>query len=331
LKAPRVGGIFPDAQPVGFSVLQQWTNDDRARREDILNHPLVIAEIDIPDEVANRFHAVENEYSEQIEDLIRLCEDADQERDTITEGLANLEKKLYNKEQALVAKQAECGRLAQPQQASDDVTDQAAPPLVDDATARELAKLKREVTVKNALNKSMQARLGAALQEVEATKKALATAEDERDMTSEKMELAMVELNATNEALIRVKASSTPSTTSQININNRLFNIKMTGLPTYDCTRTLEAVTSFIFTLHRHFGPRAQELGLTDQLGIPLTNGWAAAALLQFRDKAAVWANHRFPAHASAGVAWKDFSVAVKEAFIPPDTVTRLKRDWESL
>jgi hypothetical protein len=61
-----------------------------------------------------------------------------------------------------------------------------------------------------------------------------------------------------------------------------------------------------------------------------LTNGWVAAALLQFRDKAAVWANHWSPAHASAGIAWEDFSATVKEAFIHPDAVTRLKRDWES-
>jgi hypothetical protein len=46
----------------------------------------------------------------------------------------------------------------------------------------------------------VQAKLGAALQEVEATKQALATTEFVRDMTSEKMELAMVEQNDTNEA-----------------------------------------------------------------------------------------------------------------------------------
>jgi hypothetical protein len=54
-------------------------------------------------------------------------------------------------------------------------------------------------------------------------------------------------------------------------------------------------------------------------------------ALLKFCDKTAVWANHGFLVHASAGVAWEDFSAAVKEAFIPPDAVTRLKQDWESL
>jgi hypothetical protein len=51
----------------------------------------------------------------------------------------------------------------------------------------------------------------------------------------------------------------------------------------------------------------------------------------QFYDKVAVWANHRFPAYATTTVTWEDFSTAVKEAFIPPDAVTRLKHNWESL
>jgi hypothetical protein len=141
----------------------------------------------------------------------------------------------------------------------------------------------------------------------------------------------MMELNATNEALIRVKANSAPISTFQTNSSNHICNIKTTGLLTYDGTRTLHAVTSFLSTLHRHFEPCAQKLGLTEECGLVLTEGWAAAALLQFRDKAAVWGNHRFPAHTSAGVAWEDFSAAVKEAFIPPEALTRLKRDWESL
>jgi hypothetical protein len=78
----------------------------------------------------------------------------------------------------------------------------------------------------------IQAKLGAALQGVKATKKALATAEDERDMTSEKMESAIVELNVTNEALIRVKAISAPISTLQSNSNNQTLNSKTTGLPT---------------------------------------------------------------------------------------------------
>jgi hypothetical protein len=93
----------------------------------------------------------------------------------------------------------ECERLVQ--QAS-DAKDEEAAHLVEHASAKEMAKLKRSVTAKNPLNKTMQAKLGAALQEVEATKNVLATAEDERDMTSEKMESVMVELNATHKALI---------------------------------------------------------------------------------------------------------------------------------
>jgi hypothetical protein len=69
-------------------------------------------------------------------------------------------------------------------------------------------------------------------------------------MTNKKMELAMEELNATNEALIRVKATSSPISILQTYSNNRMFNVKMTGLLTYDGTRTLDAVTSFLSTLH---------------------------------------------------------------------------------
>jgi hypothetical protein len=35
--------------------------------------------------------------------------------------------------------------------------------------------------------------------------------------------------------------------------------------------------------------------------------------------------------HASTGIAWEDFSATVREVFIPPDTVNRLKLDWELL
>jgi hypothetical protein len=51
-----------------------------------------------------------------------------------------------------VAKQVECDRLAQ--QAS-DVKDEEVPPLVNDAIAKEMAKLKRQVTAKIALNNMM--------------------------------------------------------------------------------------------------------------------------------------------------------------------------------
>ena len=101
--------------------------------------------------------------------------------------------------QALAAKQAECDRLAH--HASDDINDDSVPLLLEYATAKEMVKLKREITTNNALNQSMQAKLGAALQDVEETSKVLATNEDERDMMSEQMDSTMMELNATNLAL----------------------------------------------------------------------------------------------------------------------------------
>jgi len=89
----------------------------------------------------------------------------------------------------------------------------------------------------------MQAKLGSALQKVKETRNALATTDDERDMISEQMDSTMMELNPTNEALIRVKANSTPISSFQTNSSNRIFHVKMIGLPTYDGTRTLDAVT----------------------------------------------------------------------------------------
>ena len=50
----------------------------------------------------------------------------------------------------------------------------------------------------------------------------------------------------------------------------------------------------------------------------------------QLDNNAAVLANPQFQAYASAGVAWECFPTAVKGAFIPPNTVTRLKMEWES-
>jgi len=95
--------------------------------------------------------------------------------------------------------------------------------------------------------------------------------------------------------------------------------------------RTVGAVTSCLFTPHRLFGPHAQGLSLTDEFGISLTKGWAAAALHLFRGKAAVWANHQFLAHKSAGIASEDISAGVKQAFIPPDAAARLNWEWKSL
>jgi hypothetical protein len=182
LKAPRASGVFPDGRPEGFSIPEQRTDDDRARWKEIISHPSVVAQEDIPDEVANWFHAVEHKYRKQVKDLIQMCENADRERDAVADELVESQSQLDGKVQALMAKQAVCDRLAQ--HASDDMKEDAVPLLFDDATAKEMVKLKREITAKNALNKSMQTKLGAALQEVEETKKVLATTEDKRDMIS---------------------------------------------------------------------------------------------------------------------------------------------------
>jgi len=107
----------------------------------------------------------------------------------------------------------------------------------------------------------MQAKLGALLQKVNETKKALPITEDKRDKTSKLRVLAMMELNATNDALIRLKANSVLISTFQPTSNHSIHNITMTRLPTYNGTITLDTFTSFLSTLHRHFGPHAQELG----------------------------------------------------------------------
>jgi len=141
----------------------------------------------------------------------------------------------------------------------------------------------------------------------------------------------MMELNATNGTSIHVKDNSVPVSTLHTNSSNHRFDVTTTRLPTYNGTRTLDEVIFFIVTVHPYFGHHTQEEGLKDEFGILLTNGSAAQGLLLFCDKAAVWANHQFAAHASAGEAWEDFPPAVKPAFIPPDGATSLIQDWESL
>jgi hypothetical protein len=61
-RAPKARGIFPDAQAEGFSFPGPPTNDNRARREETIIHLPVVAQEDVPDKVANWFHAVEDEY-----------------------------------------------------------------------------------------------------------------------------------------------------------------------------------------------------------------------------------------------------------------------------
>jgi len=122
-------------------------------------------------------------------------------------------------------------------------------------------------------------------------------------MISTKMDSAMMELNGTHEATIRVKAHSALFNKFETTASTHKCNVKTTRLPIDDRARTLDTVNPFLSTLHRHFRPHPQELRLTSECDIRLTNSWAAAILLQLSDKAKVWANHRFWAHASAGVA----------------------------
>jgi hypothetical protein len=68
-----------------------------------------------------------------------MCEDADWEQDPIANKLVDLVKQLSDKVQALVVKLTECDRLAQP---ASNTKDEEASPLVDDAIAKEMVKLK---------------------------------------------------------------------------------------------------------------------------------------------------------------------------------------------
>jgi hypothetical protein len=98
-----------------------------------------------------------------------MYENADRERDAVTNELVDLQSQLDNMVQALVVNQAECDRLAQ--HASNDIKDDVVQLLFDDATAKEMVKSKREITAKNIPNKSMQTKLDTALQEVEKPRK----------------------------------------------------------------------------------------------------------------------------------------------------------------
>jgi len=73
-------------------------------------------------------------------------------------------------------------------------------------------------------------------------------------------------------------------------------------------------IISLVSSYHCHFKPHAPELGSTDESRIPLTYGRECAAVLQFHDKGAVWANLCFLAYPTPGIAWEDYSAAVKKA-----------------
>jgi len=111
----------------------------------------------------------------------------------------------------------------------------------------------------------MQAKLGAAIQEVNVTKQALAMSKDNSDRTSEQMESAMMEPHANKEAFIRIQANRAPISTFQTNSSYLIFNVKMTRLMTSDGARTLDAVSSIQSTLHCNFILCALGLNLTEK------------------------------------------------------------------
>lgn len=90
-----------------------------------------------------------------------------------------------------MVEQGQCNRLAQ--HASDYLKHNAVPLLADNATAKQMVKLKQVITAKNGLSKSMQATLGATIQKVNVNKQPLEITEDER--MNEQMESAMMEMN----------------------------------------------------------------------------------------------------------------------------------------
>jgi hypothetical protein len=66
MKVSRASGVFPDVWPKGCSILEQRTGNDQDRRIQIINHLPVIVQRDIPNEVANWFHAIEDKNQEQV-------------------------------------------------------------------------------------------------------------------------------------------------------------------------------------------------------------------------------------------------------------------------
>jgi len=110
------------------------------------------------------FHPIDDECSDQVEELRWMCDSAYLQWDAVADELVDLQKQLDDKVQALMVKPAECNRLAQ--HASNVTKGNAVPHLADDTTAKKMAKLNREITAKNALSKTIHVTLAAALQAV---------------------------------------------------------------------------------------------------------------------------------------------------------------------
>lgn len=91
-----------------------------------------------------------------------------------------------------MVEQGQCNRLAQ--HASDDLKHDAVPLLANNATAKQMVKHTLQITAHNGLSKSMEAKLGATIKEVNVTQQPLEITEDER--MNKQIESAMMEMNA---------------------------------------------------------------------------------------------------------------------------------------
>jgi len=112
-----------------------------------------------------------------------MHENADHEGDAVTDELVEMQRQLDGKVQDILVEQVKCDRLAP--HAMEDINEYGVPLVINDATANVMVMLKQQCSAKIALSKSMQAKLNTAWQEVDATKKVLATSDNNRDIISE--------------------------------------------------------------------------------------------------------------------------------------------------
>lgn len=277
LRAPRHTGMIADTSREGFSVPEQQTADGGVGQQASINHTPVLVYEGLCDELTNSSHAVDAGYHKQVQNILGMRENGYQEWDAVADEHVDLQKQLDDMVRAILANEAECIRLVH--HPSADIHDVGAPIRGDNATAKRMPKLEQEITAKNALSNLMQAKLGPANPDVENPKTTMVITQDETDMISEQLELAMMELIATNEVLIRVKANSVPTSIFQINSSICVCTVKTTRLLTYNGMKTLDIMTSFQSTRLCDSGSRDQGLSFAVGFGIPLIHSWTTMAL----------------------------------------------------
>jgi hypothetical protein len=65
-RAPWASRVFSNIVTEGPNVPKQLTNNDSACEEELINHPLVFLQEDIPNQVTTWFHPVKGEYREEV-------------------------------------------------------------------------------------------------------------------------------------------------------------------------------------------------------------------------------------------------------------------------